>query len=308
MAVSPTALERNFGVRTILWFSTLFSLVKSRTIVYGFALAALGTFFIASGAKIPDFLVVMRLTISVYFLALATYLYNDLTDYDVDRINNRDTASSSKKMQYHQILYPTIGFFAVSVLLAFSINILTGIGSLAFLGLAIAYSHPRIHLKDLFVIKTIVTAAGGFIASLMGALAAQHMSYLAISSSLIVFLIYFINGPLNDIRDIEGDRKGGRRTIPIVLGVNKSFMLIISSIFSIAGIIIASNYFLGIHLIGSVMGLVVCAYLVMQIKKLSSNYENKKKMNQTRTTVRNSIFTIQISLFLGLVMNEFLMS
>ena len=64
-------------------------------------------------------------------------------------------------------------------MLAFSINIQTGLGALVFLGLAVAYSHPKIHLKNMFVVKTIVTALGGFIASMMGALAIQNVSYLA---------------------------------------------------------------------------------------------------------------------------------
>lgn len=221
MALTQRPPTSNLGTKILIQCSLLISVIKSRTIVYGFALTALGTFFIASGMKIPDFLVLTRLTISVYFLALATYLYNDLTDYDVDKVNNRDTISS-KRTHYLQILYCTIGFFVVSVLLAFSINVQTGVGALVFLGLAVAYSHPKIHLKNLFVVKTIVTALGGFIASMMGSLAIQNVSYLAVASSSIVFLIYFINGPLNDIRDLEGDRKGGRRTIPIVIGVRKA--------------------------------------------------------------------------------------
>jgi 4-hydroxybenzoate polyprenyltransferase len=179
-------------------------------------------------------------------------------------------------------------------------------GALVFLGLAIAYSHPKVHLKNMFVVKTVVTALGGFIASMMGALAIQHVSYLAITSSAIVFLIYFINGPLNDIRDLEGDRKGGRQTIPIVIGVKKSFAIIIGSIFSIATMIVASYCFLGVHIAGVILGLIVCGYLVLKIMNLSTNYSNKKKMNKTRTTVRNSIITIQISMFVGLVLNQFL--
>ena len=305
MALAQRLPISNLGAKILAECSILVSVIKSRTIVYGFALAALGTFFIASGMKIPDFLVLIRLAISVYFLALATYLYNDLTDYDVDKVNNRDTISS-KRTHYLQILYSTIGFFVVSVLLAFSINVQTGVGALVFLGLAVAYSHPKIHLKNLFVVKTIVTALGGFIASMMGSLAIHNVSYLAVVSSSIVFLIYFINGPLNDIRDLEGDRKGGRRTIPIVIGVRKSFAVIIVSIVSIATMILTSYYFLGMHVVGAVLGLAVCCYLVFKITKLSGDYENKKKMNKTRTSVRNSIFTIQISIFVGLILNQFL--
>lgn len=70
--------------------------------------------------------------------------------------------------------------------------------------------------------------------------------------------------------------------------------------------ILASYYFLGMNVVGAVLGLAVCGYLVLKIVKLSGDYENKKEMNKTRTTVRNSIFTIQISIFVGLILNQFL--
>src|SRR6476661_9820728 len=230
MALAQRPCTSDLGMKILTQCSVLYSVVKSRTIVYGFALATLGTFFIASGMKIPDFLVLARLIPSVYFLALATYLYNDLTDYDVDKVNSRDNNYSSKKTNYQQILYSTIGFFVISISLAFSINMFTGVAALAFLGLAIVYSHPKIHLKDMFVIKTVVTASGGFIAALMGSLAVQNISYVGISASLMFFLMYFINGPLGDMGDISGDRKGGRRTIPIVLGIQKTFGFIFASV------------------------------------------------------------------------------
>ncbi|MHB8602808.1 MAG: UbiA family prenyltransferase [Nitrosotalea sp.] len=242
--------DSGLAMRITMSLSTLFAIMKSRTLVYAFALATMGTFLISSGVKVPDFLVLARLTISVYFLALATYLYNDLTDYDVDKVNSRDNNYSSKRTHYRQILYSTIGFFVLSISLAFSINVQTGIAALAFLGLAIVYSHPKIHLKDMFVIKTVVTATGGFIAALMGALAVQNVSYVGISASLMFFLMYFINGPLGDMGDISGDKKGGRRTIPIVLGIQKTFGVIFASIVAMAAILVANYYFFGLNLLG----------------------------------------------------------
>lgn len=290
-------------MKIILSFSTLFAIVKSRTLVYAFALATMGTFLISSGVKVPDFLVLARLIPSVYFLALATYLYNDLTDYDVDKVNSRDNNYSSKRTNYKQILYSTIGFFVVSISLAFSINILTGIASLAFLGLAIVYSHPKIHLKNMFVIKTVVTAAGGFIAALMGSLAVQNISYVGISASLMFFLMYFINGPLGDMGDISGDRKGGRRTIPIVLGISKTFGFIFTSIAAMALILVVNYYFFGLHLLGLSLGLAICAYVAFRITKLLAQYENKKMMSKTRTAVRFSVFTVQLSMLVGIMAN-----
>lgn len=295
--------DSGLSMRITLSVSMLFAIMKSRTLVYAFALATMGTFLISSGVKVPDFLVLARLTISVYFLALATYLYNDLTDYDVDKVNSRDNNYSSKRTNYRQILYSTIGFFVLSISLAFSINVQTGIAALAFLGLAIVYSHPKIHLKDMFVIKTVVTATGGFIAALMGALAVQNVSYVGISASLMFFLMYFINGPLGDMGDISGDKKGGRRTIPIVLGVQKTFGVIFASVVAMAAILVANYYFFGLNVLGLSLGLAICVYVGFRIKKLFPQYENKKVMSKTRTAVRFSVFAVQLSMLVGIIAN-----
>src|SRR6266571_8867607 len=81
------------------------TLVRSRTLVYVFAIVSLGTFLISTGPNIPNILVASKLICAVYLLALATYLYNDLTDYNVDRINKRKTAFSSEPSKYKATLY-----------------------------------------------------------------------------------------------------------------------------------------------------------------------------------------------------------
>ena len=179
----------------------------------------------------------------------------------------------------------------------------TGIAALAFLGLAIVYSHPKIHLKDMFVIKTVVTASGGFIAALMGALAVHNVSYVGISASMMFFLMYFINGPLGDMGDISGDKKGGRRTIPIVLGIQKTFGVIFISVAAMAVILVVNYYFFGLNVLGLALGLMICVYIAFRIKKLLVQYESKMVMNKTRTTIRFSVFAVQLSMLVGIMTN-----
>lgn len=277
------------------------NLIKSRSLVYVFVLVSLGTFLISSGLKIPDFFTVIKLVSSVYFVALATYLYNDLTDYNVDKINKRKILHSSKNLQYYTTLYSTIGFFVASFVLAFTINIETGLVDLIFFGLAIAYSHPAIHLKDRFILKTIVTAGGGCIASIMGSFAAGTPSYISVISSLIVFLFWFILGPLGDIDDIRGDKEGSRRTIPIVMGVEKTFLMMISVVSSIAFIVFLTHIFLGLNFIGMILGITVCIFAILKICSIFKLYEDKTKIKETRTILRYCIFTIQLMMFFGSV-------
>lgn len=282
---------------------SLVLLIKSRTLVYVFAIVSLGTFLISSGPQIPNFLISIKLIGSVYFLALATYLYNDLTDYSVDKINGRKT-SISDPSKYEITKYATILFFGVSILLAFSINIATGLSSLSFLVLAITYSHPKTHLKDRFVIKTAATAAGGAFASLMGYTASDSVSYAGIIPPFIAFMFWFTLGPLGDVSDIKGDSENGRRTFPIVLGIKNTFRLMHSAMVLIMIGISIMYYVNAINFIGLILSLITCVFTTFVIKRVSKQYENKKIIKQSRTLLRYNIFIIQFAMFVGLVVDK----
>lgn len=307
MALVNRLSASNFETIILTQCKMFISVVKSRTLVYVFVLAALGTFFNESHTRIPDLFVLARLAISVYFLALATYLYNDLTDYNVDEINNRHTISS-KRSSYLQILYHTIGFFTVSVLLAFSINIQTGFISLSFLTLAILYSHPKTHLKDRFVWKTVVTATGGSLAAFMGYFASDSFSYLGIMTSLISFMFWFTLGPLGDVTDFVGDKANGRRTFPIVFGVKNTFRIMYLVIISIMSLIFATFCLHEINTLGLILSITVCLFVLYTVVRVSKNYGEKKIMKQTRTTLRYSLFLIQIMFLLGFILNTIYIS
>ncbi|MHB8602807.1 MAG: hypothetical protein ACYC9R_09245 [Nitrosotalea sp.] len=51
------------------------------------------------------------------------------------------------------------------------------------------------------------------------------------------------------------------------------------------------------------MGLEICVYVGFRIKKLFSQYENKKVMSKTRTAVRFSVFAVQLSMLVGIIAN-----
>jgi geranylgeranylglycerol-phosphate geranylgeranyltransferase len=294
--------DNQFRFRICLWASTLVRLIRSRSLVYAFALSALGVFFIATGGKIPDFSVPVRLVISTYFLALATYLYNDITDYQTDIINNRNSIHNLENVKQRITRYYTITFFSISTILAFSINLPTGIASLAFSGLAILYSHPKTKLKNMFVIKTTVTGAGAFIASMMGCLSSGGFSYLGVLASLIAFFFYFILGPLGDIGDLKGDKEAGRRTFPIVIGISKSFLIMGIATFVISSIFLVSNVFFGISFIGAVVGISVTAFMLVKIFQASKKHFDKLELNKCRRSIRYCIFACQLSMLLGVVL------
>lgn len=295
---SPT-----LSMRARTYARLFISLAKSRSLVYGFVIAALGTFLIANSMHEINFSVVARLLIAVYSIALATYVYNDLTDQEIDRQNEKKSSKILREL-YRPTRNYVIFFFALSNILTFSINWQTGLADSLAIVLAIVYSHPKTHLKDRFILKTVVTGGGGFIASIMGSLAVGNVPPLAFVSSFTVFLFYFLLGPLGDITDMKGDKEAGRRTIPIVLGIPKSFLLMMLVTVFIGSMIFASYLTFGLNMIAMILGLAICSYAIIQIRIVSKNFFNKEKMNKARTILRFSFFGIQLALMMGMLLNS----
>lgn len=291
--------HRQFGEYVRLFLS----LAKSRSLVYGFVIAALGTFLITTSAHAINPLTLARLLVSVYTIAFATYVYNDLTDQEIDYKNKKTVSHILQRNLYVSTRNMVTFFFALSNILAFSINWQTGVADSIAIGLAIIYSHPKTHLKDKFVLKTLVTGSGGFIASIMGALSVNHVPPLAIVSSFTVFFFYFLLGPLGDITDMKGDKDAGRRTIPIVIGIRRSFLLMTGIVFLIASMIFTSYLVFGLNILAMIMGLGICTYAMIQIRKTSKNFLRKEIMNKTRTILRFSFFGIQLVLMTGVFFN-----
>jgi len=102
-----------------------------------------------------------------------------------------------------------------------------------FIVLGISYSHPKFNLKNRFPLKTVVTATGAGLLSLLGGVAAIanesnyipsfNTTVLSLTTIYLAFsysIFYFIQSPMGDIADIKGDRAAGRKTFPLVLGMN----------------------------------------------------------------------------------------
>lgn len=232
-------------------------------------------------------------------MALATYLYNDITDFRTDAANNRGSVYSLAKAKQTITKYYTVGFFLISTALAFSINSQVGVVSLVFSALAVLYSHPKVNLKGMFVVKTAVTGGGAFLAAMMGCLASGGFSYLGFMASLIAFCFYFILGPLGDIGDIKGDKEDGRRTFPIVIGIKKSFLVMVAATFAISSIFLISNMLLGISIIGVGLGMAVTGFMLAKIFQASKKHESKFELSRCRRSIRYCIFGCQVSMLCG---------
>ncbi|MBV9178947.1 MAG: UbiA family prenyltransferase [Nitrososphaeraceae archaeon] len=228
----------------IQYFRTFIYYAKARSNVYIFAFATLISLILGShGFANVNPIVASSVVIASYFMALATYIYNDVTDFELDKINKTNRPSVTGKATEKQLVIIVSVLNAIALLLVFFINFYALFISIIFIALGIAYSHPKLNLKDKFPLKTVVTAAGAGLLSFLGgtaSLVTTNGNYydnnlyslmplpITTYAALFFFAFFFILGPLGDIGDLEGDRAVGRRTFPIVIGIRSTMLVMIS--------------------------------------------------------------------------------
>ena len=178
----------------------------------------------------------INITILTFLSTLSVYGLNKLTDLKEDTINLPERANIIIK--FKPILKISVVLaFILTLILGFLTNVIT-LPILFFpLFLGILYSMkisknlPR--LKDITGVKNITIALSWAVVSTF--LPLIYLSKVDVILTILIFYLFFIksfiNSVLFDVRDIEGDKKNGVRTIPVFLGRHetKNILLLLNS-------------------------------------------------------------------------------
>ena len=205
-------------------------------VFFGYTWPAFVSLFIASRAS-PNLLLTLKLVLAVTFVGFSIYFINDVMDFDYDLINKEfgNLTQAGRPLQSGAISKSIMIMFGVfsaffGLLLASSINLQVLILQLIFLLLGVLYSTKPFRFKSRFFIKNLTISAGVMISILSGGLS------LGVLNTQILYLLT-MNGffslvltPVADIRDIEGDKKSGIKSIPIVWGPEMTIRLTLSVI------------------------------------------------------------------------------
>jgi 4-hydroxybenzoate polyprenyltransferase len=260
--------------------------------------ATLITIILGEQGTIDPYLVT-RTVLGSYFLGLATYVYNDLTDFEVDKINKTNRPSVTGKTTKPQLLTVVCIMFGIGFSLTAFINYYTFCISGLFTILGIVYSHPQFKLKDKFPLKTVVTAGGAALLSLLGGAAVLNTSVPILYTSLSFFIFYFILSPLGDIGDIKGDRAVGRRTFPVVIGMKATLLIMFSVpciIMTMTGLAYGA---LDMNMLGVYAIISNCLVIIILTIYMSSRLNDSPAIKSMRPKMRHLNVMMQISMLLA---------
>jgi geranylgeranylglycerol-phosphate geranylgeranyltransferase len=290
--------------------------VKARTPpVYCFPIATILSFLLISKMHIlGDAVVASGIGITSYLLGLATYVYNDLTDINVDQINRKEQSIITQNQSRRGQIILVSFLFTLAATISYVISPYAFLISIIFIILGIFYSHPKFSLKSKFPLKTIVTATGAGLLSLLGGAAAigngldystmfnstilpLSTIYLAISFSIF----YFIQSIMGDIADIIGDRAAGRNTFPLVLGMNRTLAVMLSVPFVMLTMNGLCFNLVHISVHGTIAIVSTCLLVVGFIGRISNRLNDPSLIKSKRNKVRYLNILMQISLLIALI-------
>ncbi len=196
-----------------------------------------------------DYLHFVLLVLATVFIAAGGYIINDIYDVDIDKINKPEKVIINKKISESTAynLYLIFTFLGVLTGFYLSNHIGTpGFAALFILSAALLYMYATF-IKSILLVATLVISIlvtlsliiiGVFelvpaIDYLNQAIQLEAFSIL-IYYSFFAFILTFIREIVKDIEDINGDKNGGRQTLPIVIGRKRTaivcFVLAIASI------------------------------------------------------------------------------
>jgi geranylgeranylglycerol-phosphate geranylgeranyltransferase len=313
-ASASTPLCRQFySLPKLFWYYA-----KARTPpIYCFPIATILSFLLISKAHtLGNGLIVIGIGLASYFLGLATYVYNDITDIDVDKINRKDQSEMTQSQSKRGLVLLVTFLFGTAAIVSLIISYYAFLIAVIFIVLGVSYSHPRVDLKSKFPLKTVVTAAGAGLLSLFGGAAAvgnglchnpiDHAStsilplstaYLAISFAIF----YFIQSPMGDIGDIKGDRAAGRKTFPLVLGMNGTMAIMLSIPFVILAMDGLCYGQLHISVIGTLLIVITSQIVAGFIGWIGNHMHDPGFVKNKRDKVRFLNIAMQVSILIALL-------
>ncbi len=256
---------------------------------------------------LPPPILAAKLFCAMTGMALGIYFYNDFSDLEQDMASREleGFSPSDRPLCRGLVSKRRMGVFsALLVVLGLTssamINLEVLLIQLAFLVLFFIYSAEPIRLKKIFLMKQVIVTIGGAIACLSAGLAAGIISIqLLYLTGLYVLFVLGVN-PLGDLKDIESDRAGGVKTVPIVWGPGATIRLALATFTASAATTWIGFYRLGFNIVLPIIGTIVFAAFVYVVYPLLSHLSDYEYMvNRIYSRGLPLFFILQIAVLLG---------
>jgi len=246
--------------------------------IFGYPWCVLVGSIIATGGYPPLFRTLLTI-ISMFAIATVVYLYNDVVDLEMDRLNpsKKNRPLISGRVSVKETLIIIYINSIIGILSILYIGGLTGILLLAFFILFISYSHPSIRLKGRFPLKELTISTGGILSALIGGTIIGTLSYAVVFFSFIIFGFTYLAMPVfEDVTDVYEDEKYHVKTLAMVLRWRDRVMLFAGFLFTLMIVTPLTWVQLKLNLLFPIIVVGSCLVLLRYLLPLSEGMEEIK--------------------------------
>lgn len=235
----------------------LFANSRPERILHYSILIVIGTLFGGGPAFFGSWVNVLSLAMTIMafvFAWLVAVCINDIYDKEIDEISNASRPLPQNLFSNGEFYSISIAFTLISFLAAYSSSMYGLFFVLTFSFAYYIYSAEPLRLKRHYITGALIIGFACAVALLSGFfLSSPSKSFLTFPPllTLLLVVLFGFGSMVRDIKDYDGDKKAGIRTLPVLIGPNKA-KAVIASIISLSFLGIAF-YFRDLPLIVSAL-------------------------------------------------------
>jgi 4-hydroxybenzoate polyprenyltransferase len=306
------------GKSVVEFISASATLIKSRKEALGLWIWATLVSSLLIGRGFPAIQPTILSLITVFFLVVSVYIYNDVTDIDADKNNEfkKDRPLPSGKVSKRNAMILVYISAVLGLALSLTLNMISFTFALTYLILFGIYSYPRIHLKKRFLLKELVITSGLFIFNLLVSYGSiGTFSTMALIGTLFFAIFGFTALPAGmDATDVVADRLQGVKSLASVLSWRRRIQLLIIGIFVIMTLTPFTYINFGFNMILPIFVVLSCLVflrymfpLMNRVEPIMANMDNEMILKTKRTIIIFN-FVLNAFLIIGSINLSFLLS
>jgi 4-hydroxybenzoate polyprenyltransferase len=185
--------------------------------------------------NIFSILAALNVLLSIILAWEASVIVNDIFDYRVDNVSNPERPLQKGLFTFGQ--YAQLGaiVFSLSIIGGAMVHYKFGILLLVYQIMAWFYSAEPFRLKRFALIASLLSALTLLTVFFSGFIffsPDQDIDRLSWRIIFMLIITYTLSLPIKDFKDIEGDKKDGVYTVPVIFGEEKGRLIVASGIFA----------------------------------------------------------------------------
>ena len=175
-----------------------------------------------------SFEIKFEILVTAFFTTFAAYSLNKITDRVEDSINSPEINSEKGISNKNGLLLVLLSFIFLCIFSRFETMVIVSISVIISVLYSVKFTRLFPRFKEVMGIKSILVAlCWAFTGALLPIVGQSLDRFLVVLVFLYIFIQLLVNTIICDIRDVEGDKVSGVKTIPIVLGVKKTKNLLL---------------------------------------------------------------------------------